>query len=128
MHIIITHSSLQSQLPQIRHSIRDYIHMDKHFFTIMIGKLMHSWSYLMLLTIRKLELYSSPIFQIQDPRIRWVTVLALPWENIISSRIELCSLECLTTLGVRESFDFKPLCHCWYWSHQHQHQDHDDPW
>ena len=118
---------MQSELPQIRHSIRDYPYMDKHCFTIMIGKIMHPWSYLMLLTIRKLELYSSPIFQIQDPGSRRIALLSLPRHSISSSRIELFTLESLSTLGIGEFFDFKPLCHCRYWSHQHQHEDHDDP-
>ena len=33
---------MQSQLPQIRHSIGDYIYIYVHIFTIMIGKRMHS--------------------------------------------------------------------------------------
>ena len=52
---------MQSQPPQIRYSIGDHPYMDIHFFTMMIGKIMHPWGYLMLLTIRKLELYSSTI-------------------------------------------------------------------
>ena len=129
MHIIITHSSLQSQLPQIRDSIGNHIHMDIHIFTIfIISETMISWSYLMLLTIRKLKPDTSTILQIEDPGIRWVTVLALPSHFIISSRIELITPKSLSTLGIGEFFDFTPLCHCLRWSHQHQHQDHDDPW
>ena len=127
MYTIITYSSLQSQLPQIRYSIRDYPHIYIHFFTIMIGKRMHSWGYLMLLTIRKLELYSSSIFQIENPGVSRIALLPLqrPW--ISSSRIELSTPENFSTLGIGEFFDFSPLCHCRYWSHQHQHEDHDDP-
>ena len=125
---------MQSQLPQIRYSIRDYIHIyEQRIFTIITGKRMHSWDYWdylmrMLLTIRKLKLDTPTILQIEDPGIRRVIVLAFPYANIIGSRIELRSLEEITTLDIGDFFYFKPLCHCRYWSHQHKHQDHYDPW
>ena len=129
MYTIITYSSLQSQLPQIWYSIGDYIHMDKHFFTIfIISETMISWSYLMLQTIRKLKLYTPTILQIDYPRNRSITLPSLRRHSISSSHIELWSLEEITTLGIGEFFYFKPLCHCLHWSHQHQHEDHDDPW
>lgn len=40
-----------------------------------IGKRMHPWSYLMLLTIRKLKLYMPSIFQIEDPGSGSITLL-----------------------------------------------------
>ena len=124
---------MQSQLPQIRHSIGDYIYIYVHIFTIMIGKRMHSWDYWdylmrMLLTIRKLKLDTPTILQIKDPGIRGISLFRLQKLFIISSRIDLFALKSLSTLGIGESFDFKPLCHCLHWSHQHQHEDHDDPW
>ena len=133
MYTIITYRSLQSQLPQIRHSIGDYIYIYVHIFTIMIGKRMHSWDYWdylmrMLLTIRKLKLDTPTILQIKDPGIRGISLFRLQKLFIISSRIDLFALKSLSTLGIGESFDFKPLCHCLHWSHQHQHQDHYDPW
>ena len=113
-----THSSLQSQLPQIRYSIRDYIHIYKQrIFTIITDKRMHSWDYWnylmrMLLTIRKLKLNTPTILQIEDPGSGSITMTSLPSHLSICSRIELFTLESLSTLGIGESFDFKPLCHC----------------
>ena len=82
--------------------------MDKHFFTMMIGKRMISWSYLMLLTIRKLELYMPSILQIEDPRSSRIALFPLCRHSISSSRIDLFPLESLSTLGIGESLILSP--------------------
>ena len=66
----------------------------------------------MLLTIRKLKLDTPTILQIKDPGIRGISLFRLQKLFIISSRIDLFALKSLSTLGIGESFDFKPLCHC----------------